>query len=551
MKKTPLAIAVIAASTTLAGCNMQFVKDNRAENEVRYDKRVHAVKTMDRMTIEPTAVRMSNDMFIVGKSFKLENNDMTPEVFDTNIVMSRLDPYRLDEVVTTVLRTKGIQIEFTDDALSYFQSMTENTTVDDDETDLPTPTDESLVLDAAPYDVADDLEEGLTLVPSEITIAIEHNGSLRSLLDKIALKSGLHWKWENNKVEFFRTETRTFVVDVSTKEEVIDSETSSSFEPSDADGASANSLSRHTFTSRSEKGSAWDAAIEGIQTLMTDSGKISPNKALNTVIISDTPRALSKIEDYLDRTNSLATQQIAVKVDIFDVVFDREMDYGLDWNIIFDGSKHVGFNFASNLGAALTGQASVGLIREASSWSGGAANPTQMFIKALDSHSTISLTATNKFYTRNGKPVPITDVTQQDYIPSIAAEVDENGNISYTTETDTAVEGHSMLVDPRITSDGRVDLSMSIDLATINEFTDRTVGDNQLQLKNSDSKSFTQNVILKSGEAMVITGALKDVVASDESGIGSNKAMWAGGNRYGQKKKKVTMIMVTPYIMAK
>ena len=117
------------------------------------------------------------------------------------------------------------------------------------------------------------------------------------------------------------------------------------------------------------------------------------------------------------------------------------------------------------------------------------------------------------------------------------------------------MSGFSMSVNPRVMSDGKVSMRFAVDMSQLNEIVDFSVGDkndgSKIQLPDKTSKNFVQRVTVGSGQTMMIAGFERAEVNAKTTSLAGKNSWFAGGSRSGGNKKVMTMILLTPYIMAK
>jgi type IVB pilus formation R64 PilN family outer membrane protein len=563
--KTLLKTGVVAtlSVSALSGCVTPNVNQAQ-ENNVDVSQLIESSLTKNKeISIKNHFVEEQDSYYFHGKSYKLTNKDRLPRVFKEKIIISQPELISLSELTDLISQEYDVNTTLTDDAVKYIIYMTDQLKViaqtDDMTSSIPTEvasfgdstmTDSDsgaeLVLMAEQAMPTMDIDaSSISSAASFFKFQITHSGSLSDLLDKVSSKAGLFWKWEDNQIKLFRTETKTLVLN-DLPGAIKFTASTGSFAQTTADGESSSSSanSSHGIELTSSAKSNWEAMEVSITDMLTDLGGISYSEQTGTITVTDTPVVLDKVGKYVDEMNEIISQRILLKVDILDINFTDEDNVGLDISALFSGSSKMGFDFASSfLGAGAALQ--MGLIEPDSNWTGSTA-----MINALKENYELSVVSSTMSYTTNGVPVPVQILEAETYIANISVEEDAEGNSSTTLTPAVLNKGINMSMLPKRMSNGDILLHLSADLLSLNSMVEVTSGDTTLQLPNTEQKNFMQRVAITPGETIMLAGFERTYNDSRVDSVFGESLWGLGGQKSGGIKKTKTIILVTPYTMS-
>lgn len=390
---------------------------------------------------------------------------------------------------------------------------------------------------------------------------IMKDGSFAELLDMIATKTNLAWRYDGEKVHFFRYESRIFKIDalagnLSTSSTVSSTGTgagtSSGSGTGGALGANTNSAST---TSVKTVADLWSDISNALQSQLSSRGKMSLMPSTGQVTITDTPDQLRRIDRYIKDLNSALGKQVAFNVHVYSVESTTGDGYGVDWNAVWStlsnkyslglasAGNTTGFNnlFSLNLLNAPNGARS--------NWNGSNA-----VLGALSSVGKTSLVTSTSVVTLNNIPVPVSVTTETGYLQEVSTTVTGTAGTSQTSlKPGSVTSGFNMSLLPRVGDTDDLMLQFSMDLSDLVKLTTFTSPDNRtsIQLPQKNLRNFLQRVSMRSGETLILSGFQQTLAQDSQNGIGSPSVWALGGSRNTSGKTTTLVIMITPYVMAK
>ena len=176
-------------------------------------------------------------------------------------------------------------------------------------------------------------------------------------------------------------------------------------------------------------------------------------------------------------------------------------------------------------------------------------------LKALSTQSNTSLVTSGTVTTLNNKPAPIQVTNKQNYIAEMtktnSGTSGDNYDVSVTTEE--VETGFTLDVLPRILEHGRMLLMFNMtlsDLILLEKVPFGNEDENQyIQNPKIESRAFTQEVAMTSGESLILTGFERVNTKTTKEGTGSADNSLLGGQATAAKERSILIIILTPVIL--
>ena len=530
LKTIGLATALMLGVMTLASCN-KYVKETNDKIETTLER---AEENLQRAEIpdipEPVdTVRTKNDIWLGNSSVKIMEGDALPTWLEAD---------------------DGITISIAE------------------ETTLPLLAQELTDLTGVTVRL-DDLKAE-EAIPEE-TVPVNYSGKLSGLLNYISNRYGVWWRYKNGIITFFTKETRVFsIYALPTETQMSASITGSSMGESGGGNASSS-------LSTSANLALWDSIEKGVEQVVGEQGTISFSRPTGTITVTASPFIMRKVASYVNNWNEKLTRQVAISVKVLQVAVSREDNYGFDLRAVFNSTDVAGtfsspyyIDAAGGTTAGALGLMSLTLINPNSKW-----KDTASVIQAFSTLGKTSLVTSSSVTTMNNKVAPVQVTTSENYVKETNVTTSGSGEDRDTEvdmETDTLNYGFSMEILPRILDHGRliVLFSLSIsDLISLEQFSSNSgvmggAGDNEededgsssgdkestvVQLPKMQMRGFMQEIAMRSGSTLVLTGFEKVSDTTTTSGIGRPKMSLLGGQAYNNNTRDVLVILLTPEVL--
>lgn len=372
---------------------------------------------------------------------------------------------------------------------------------------------------------------------------LSYQGPLSGLLNDVSSRFGLWWRFEKGEIHFYKFITRTFVLYSLPTKPSMNVQVGGS--ASEGSGSSSISLSSAIELE------LWGNIEKTINSMISEGAKLTMAPSDGTITLTATPNDIKRVAEYINEQNRRLSRQVAISVKILQVTLNDSDTYGLDLSATFkDGVTNIavqGSNSVLGAETGLTNGFSWGILKK--NWSADAA------MKALSTRNNTSLVTSGTVTTLNNKPAPIQVTQKQNYIAEMtktnSGTDGDNYDISVTTEE--VETGFTLDVLPRILEHGRmlVMFNMTLsDLTALERVDFGSVDENQyIQNPQVESRAFTQEVALTSGESLILTGYERVNSQTTKEGTGSANNSLLGGAATAEKERNVLVIILTPVIL--
>ncbi len=509
--KTGKTVAFGASLMLLASCSLSELTAE-TENNIE-DASVMAANMLEKAALPDTpevidTVRTKSEIWLGNTSSKISEGEPLPARFETENAVTLVTNQELGlfEIAKKITGLTGLLVR-----------------VDD------------LLLDNG----------GTSNLGAETAMSVSYHGRLSGLLDQVASRFGLYWRYKRGIINFYEMETRSFTVYALP----VESSVKNAISNSGSGGSKGESIGSSTSDISSDVTlEAWKQIEETISNMIPSSSKMSISSTNGTITVTAPPDTLVKVGRYVRDINEKLGRQVAITVRVLQVTLNKDHNYGLDLNAAFKnlGSwKNIAFQGAtvldaSKLSGVLSGTFSTNHV------------DVDAVVQALSTQGDVAVVTTATVTTMNNKVAPVQVSKNQDYISKLETTTDGQGVVTYSTETETLNTGFNMDVLPRILDHGRLLLMFSMTLNTLDEMVDYVLpgsGGDTLSLPKTATRGFTQELIMRSGSTLVVTGFEETRDKLDKEGTGSADFIWLGGKRASEMERSVLVILITPEVL--
>jgi len=546
--KTKLLVQMMGLSTPLlmAACSTHTPKWQE-ENESYHKSVQDSNDSRAQMTPKDISYVEFNSGYYVDKTpiQIIKNQKNLPSIFYKNIDMFSPNPISLRDLAGDVYKKAGVSIKFIDNRAVLSE---------DDAKKAGSKSVESSGFAAAklPFPEVSTgmasnngiqntvIEVNKNKVETDADIIIDYKGELKGLLDYVAVKKNLKWKFdaEANKIFFYPLETETLVVfavaeEIKMKSTVTTNTSSGNSTSSDGSSSDAKSSNEQEITFDQDQ-RYWEDVTKTVQSMLSTEGRVSFNKTQGKVTITDNDYTLSQIRGYVKNLNDDAFKQVTVDFKIVNLKLDDSRDLGVNMNFIND---KLSFNLGNG---AITADNGFGNI----SWANG---NDKVLLNVLDKLGTVKVDTNISVVTANNMPVPVQVTQNQAYIKErkIESGSTDSDPIEEVT-TDTVSQGVTATITPKAMGQN-VLLNYSMNLAVIDSL-ETAPGDTKIQLPITSTKNFVQRLTMRNGESKVIA-AFEKTDSKTGSKHPLNPSLWfIGGQETFSKEKEIILLIATPYI---
>jgi type IVB pilus formation R64 PilN family outer membrane protein len=298
--------------------------------------------------------------------------------------------------------------------------------------------------------------------------------------------------------------------------------------------------------------SAFKAIQNGVNSMLSSGGSITVGESTGNLTVTDTPQVLNRVGEYIKTQNAIASKQVAIKTEIYEISSDENGDFEPDLAALYNfGDVKLGFSgstlsFSQGDNDAATNHKF--------------SDDSKASLKLLRTNKNVTQVTSSTIYAMNGEPTPFQQLDEVGYLAEVQIETaassgtggsGTNSNVA-TLKPGKTSQGFSMTLIPRINSEGRVQMKFAVDSSRLNSIDSYGLtGGAQIQVPNRSTNKYNQLVTVKSGQPLMIAGLEQTANNATITSPFGRKSWLLGGSQTGGKKKVMTMIVLTPYILQK
>jgi type II secretory pathway component GspD/PulD (secretin) len=284
---------------------------------------------------------------------------------------------------------------------------------------------------------------------------------------------------------------------------------------------------------------------------------------------------LARVGDYIARQNKRLSQLVTIDVKVLQVSISNDSAFGLNLaaainsasglNIVANPKNNLASTEASSMNIAVLSNAVSAITgathMENGSSVAGAYTQDQInngslssvagstaLIQALAKQGKVSLVTNVGVTTRNNRVAPVNNTRSTGYIKRF-----ESRNFttveSSTVDQDNLETGFSMQLLPNVLENGKILLLFRMTVRELLKMASQTIGEVTLQLPEVEERSFMQEVIMESGQMLVVSGFEKQTNNDTRYGLGDPDFMALSGSRETASQRDVLVVILTPQVL--
>ena len=339
---------------------------------------------------------------------------------------------------------------------------------------------------------------------------ISYEGSLRGLLDHVAIASGYGWDYDakTNTVVFSRLSVRTFtILGIPGTKKYTDQITNKSREAtrSSIGGSNVNQTVATADTSSQTaqsnttdyKFDIWADTEKAVKALLSPEGSVVGNQAAGTLTVRDRAENVRQVSNYIAETNKRLSRQIALIINVWALEVTDKNEAGLDLQAIFaNDDVSIVAGSLSALGGPGTASATI---------VSGKLKDSTGVLKALKEWGNATQATSGGGLAVSNQPLSAQAIHKINYIAGSSTSQSDYGQTTEITPGEVTT-GFSMTVIPHILDRRRVLLQYTINLVLLDELSEYATNDLTIQLPKTSTRAFTQRSSMQMGQTLVLAG---------------------------------------------
>ncbi|SUL27148.1 Bundle-forming pilus B [Shigella sonnei] len=534
-------LAIMIAATLLQGCTSFRQAENTRKDAVAEQQR--AREMIAELRNRTPVVKESPRQWINPRPVTDKNPGNA--VPGCPIIINTRQSITLQQVAQRISQNCHIPVRITPDVQAYLSVTTSGSTQQIQGT-VPPPDTGGMVPLAAIGSSNTTLPrlQGNTASLPELKAS-----GLTSLLNAVASRLGISWRYDGSHITFYYLDTRTFPVtymdsQVAYNATVVSGTMSSN---GSSGGTASDAISgdaSNTQTTTVDMKSALYQDVKNAVSSMLTPGIGRMFMSTGFITVTDTPQVLETVRTFIEKRNEEMKRQVVLNVEILSIRKTRNEQAGIDWNAVFSDRTlglSLGSTFTSAASDTVTGGVSI---------VNGKLTGSKAFLKALSSQGDVSVVTRNSAVTKNLTPVPMQIANQQSYIESVTTDTTANVGSSTSLNAATITTGFNMTLLPFILPDSQtLQLLYSMSLSDKPVIENYESGGSKAQLPNVDLKTINQTVDLKSGQTVIISGFQQSGRRSGKQGVGTPGFFGLGGGINSENDDTILVVLITPNII--
>ncbi|SAE41141.1 type IV pilus formation outer membrane protein [Enterobacter hormaechei] len=557
-------LSITICSLLINGCAVQRMNQVQKDAD---DTSVKASALIKQMSDNLPVVQFENDQYINPVPISKPKFDAPAKITRCQVQYKTIRSQDIFQFSQDITEQCGIRVRVTPDATAYLSSGGSTSGSPTQRlSSVPSP----VIGDSMKPLSAFGSEPGTTQLPAvsasnNVISDISYSGGLGGLLDQVAGRLGISWKYDQDAIVFYYLETRRFDIQpADAKYSLKGTVTSGLSNATGTDGSNSGSGSGagvsgsggSTMSSDVEMGNNLYADLKAtVQSMLTPgTGRLSLNATTGTLMVTDVPEVVNRIGEYLDAENNTLSRQVILKVVTYTINSDVSDMVGIDWNIIWKSlSGKYGITLA-NTTSGVTNDAISGGFNVLDTASGAAAQfaGSSFLFDALSKQVNVSDVKTNTIMTTNMAAAPVLVGQQTTYLKKVSTTpYDTGGSTTFqqSLEPGSVTTGTNITILPKILKDSdRLMLNMFMDISSLKQLRVISNETEKMEAPDVDTRSLQQRVWLKPGQTLIMSGFEQNVDNSSRQGLGSPNNILFGGSLSGSKTKQSFVITVTPYV---
>ncbi len=372
---------------------------------------------------------------------------------------------------------------------------------------------------------------------------------LSHILDHVAATYQVQWEFDGKAIEFYRTRTRVFDVRALS----VSAKAAMRLGKSSGQSSQGFDSAAQTELTLSDQSVMQDVAKQ-LEPFLTQAAVVAAQPgSLSSVVITDTPRALDAVEQYLERLNRRLSRRVRLVFEQVTVTRDQRHEQGIDWQLAL----------AAELGGLdVSGGSSLGTTPTMASISGPGMLPglnTGLVLKAVSRYADVVRHTTVPVMTLNRRPVTHavrSTFTYVDQVKSVSTASDDKKQsstlpgIAVNQKRETV--GAFLTLVPDVQDDGQVLLSVAFDNTVAMPLKTLTFGSakNRMQVQQLDLRGngTVQQVVVYPGRPTLVAGFEHQTNEVNQTRRAPHAPKLFGGDDEVTRQSTMTLIFVTAQV---
>ena len=575
--------ACAAAATALAGCVSPELTQ-RAMGEYQNaankadTKRAEINRAIDANRAYVEQAQEVNRPYLVGKSVPLARDVRLPRALQRGFKTAVLFPtgrVSLAEAAQRIGLVTGITVSITPDVyLAALSLMPKSGTMDTGAAKVGTLGAQPIPPVPLPSPTGLPPAAGSGLPPAPLPLPTPGGGAgivqpdsptdldfprmeapLAQILDNIASRLQIQWKYDDqaNAIKFYRLVTKSWNLPVSPATNSYSTALSGPTYQSNNSNALTTQQAANAVRSEASGLNELTSIKEAADSVLTRVGTINANQATGTITITDTQDAVERADAIIKEQIKILSRMVLLRVQTVQITTTDTGESGVDWNALLTKAlAHIpAFSLSAVSPASLVSSNAGTLGLNIMS---GAGSGTQAIIRALAEIGRVQTSTELPLSTRNRHAISYNVRNTFSYVSNTTPGVASISGGGSTPGIQTAQDstGLKLVLFPNATNKDSVMLTLSLDQSVLQSLQTFVSGSGSsaqsVQLPNVNGEGSTQEVPIKNGQTLILTGFDRVNSQYDRRTMGDGAPLALGGSLTQSRTRTTTIVLVSAVI---
>ena len=388
-------------------------------------------------------------------------------------------------------------------------------------------------------------------IDANMPVSLRLQGTLGEAMQRIALATGLSYTaeealvvWRQYEiaefdVAFLAGETNFFLGEDGTRSNQGTNQQGQLM----VSGSSVNDDSSQYLNFTSQELSVWEDLTSALNMLLSSQGSIAINQSSTSILVRDLPQHVQLVREYLLQQNARLTRQVAVDIQVIDVVFSDQDQRGIDWNLLAEQVS--GLNilnlFSGGMQNIQHGATGLHLTQTSGRLAG-----SEILVQALQEQGVVEVSNHPRMVSLNNQISKVVLEENVTYLASAGSSSTANVGSSDLLIPGVVRTGFELYLLPKISNE-QILLQLSTSLSDLLGIEQINSGEKLIQTPQTTRKKFFMKAIVGNSETLLI------------SGLQNTRRQWKGkqgffpwlfgGQRTSHHQHTETIVLLTPRIL--
>lgn len=389
---------------------------------------------------------------------------------------------------------------------------------------------------------------------SGVGLWLQYQGTREGVFQTLATRFGVWQHWVDGKVEFYRTQTKTWSIPAfsgdTTSDASIVAYTGGGSGSSGMNGGSSmmsggisgSSMGANGESSGQSSGMAsiiahsktnkWQT-LQKTAAVVAGDARVVADEGLGTVSVTGTPDQIERVDQWVQGLRDDMLKQVAIEVHVYTVKISHESNYGFSPTLSF--ASHGGLLGLTSTPAAIpqlqtsdTPFSFGASILDTGKGTGGLFSGSKVVVQALQQLGNVTEQYDRSVVTTNNQTAPFQNGINTTYLANSSSILAANSGSSNSLSPGVVMSGFMGSVTPKII-DNRIMLHLNFLLQTLQSITTISSGSSSIQAPKTSSTSLDDTVSLQNNSTLVLSGYVDDATSRKRNGVGSALDWVLGG----------------------